>query len=223
MVLDNKSQKRDTKFELPESQKYKLTLGIDREIVRKAKIADINISFWTEQLLKIMTYEETEIKTSHEDVLQTWYTFLLEIAKMLKKYEIEEVELGRVNLYTKTNKPNTVGDVVGYKIWALTSNGNIIQPEIDLNDEYIYPENSEEFEKVMRTPAPKLSKELINNLWPRGIFNNPIGIIEDLLWRMTESSKVNKSKIKEMKVALRVLKLMSENGENNNDNNTGGK
>lgn len=222
MVLDSKPEKRD-RFELPESQKYKLTLGIDREIVRRAKMADINISFWTEQLLKIMTFEEEEIKTSREDVLQTWNTFLSEITTILKKYEIEDVELGRADLYAKTKNQNTVGDVVGFKIWALTSSGTIVQPEYDLNGEWMFPETKEGevLDELLRTPAPKLSKETISNYWSKGIFKDPIKIIENLLYEMTQSSKVNKSKTREMQVALRVLKLMSENGVNNKD--TGGK
>ena len=44
MTIDVKKPKDPEDFELSESQKYKLTLGIDREIVRRAKIADINIS-----------------------------------------------------------------------------------------------------------------------------------------------------------------------------------
>ena len=63
--------------------------------------------------------------------------------------------------------------------------------------------------------APKLTKELINKHLARGVLHTPIQIIEDLLYVMTQSSKVNKEKIKEMNIALRILKMMSENGDNN--------
>lgn len=110
MVLDSKPEKRD-RFELPESQKYKLTLGIDREIVRRAKMADINISFWTEQLLKIMTFEEEEIKTSREDVLQTWNTFLSEITTILKSTKLKTLSWVEL-IYTQKQKTRTLSEML---------------------------------------------------------------------------------------------------------------
>jgi hypothetical protein len=223
MVLDNKSQKRFTKFELPDSQKYKLTLGIDREIVRRAKMADINISFWTEQLLKIMTFEETEIKTSKEDVLQTWYAFLSEISRILEKYEIDQIVLGELEVHEE-------GEIVGYDRIYLHSKDKILTVQEKPDGSVFLPkEEWEKFAKeyegkipplVFRFPFSPLSKEVIRKHLSR--FDSPTKIIENLLEAMTQSSKINKSKTREMRVALRVLKMMSENGVNNDDNSSDG-
>src|SRR5918995_1483404 len=172
MVVEKAGKKED--FELPESQKYKLTLGIDREIVRRAKMQDINISFWTEQLLKIMTFNKKEITTPYEDVVQTHYIFLSEVKKLLEKYELEGVNIG--GFYT-----------------------------------YDYNQVVDRY----RPGAHKLDKENIARFLQRGVVHKPMQIIENLLYQMTQSSKVNKEKIKEMNVALRILKMMSENGGNN--------
>jgi ABC-type transporter Mla maintaining outer membrane lipid asymmetry ATPase subunit MlaF len=66
-----------------------------------------------------------------------------------------------------------------------------------------------------RPGAHKLDKENIARFLQRGVVHKPMQIIENLLYQMTQSSKVNKEKIKEMNVALRILKMMSENGGNN--------
>jgi hypothetical protein len=225
MVLDNKSQKRDTKFELPDSQKYKLTLGIDREIVRRAKTQDINISFWTEQLLKIMTFEETEIKTSKAGVLQTWYTFLSEISRMLERYEIDQIVLGELEIHEE-------GEIVGYDRIYLHSKDRILNVQEEPDGSVFL--SREEWEKIAKEYGGKipplvfrhafttLTEEVIKKHLSR--FDSPTEIIGNLLEAMTQSSKINKSKIREMRVALGVLKMMSENGVNNDDNSgTGGK
>jgi len=216
MVTEKKEDKKED-FELPESQKYKLTLGIDREVVRRAKMQDINISFWTEQLLKIMTFDKKEITTSHEDVLQTWFTFLSETKRILERYELEGVSIGEGIWHSKKQKMS------GYKLYILLPTGYIGESLYDKNNELLDQFTSMDIETEELgvsdyrdlSPAPKLSKEFINEHLARGVLHTPMNIIEDLLYVMTQSSKVNKEKIKEMNIALRILKMMSENGDNN--------
>src|ERR687897_1202087 len=102
MVIEKTGKKED--FELPESQKYKLTLGIDREVVRRAKIKDINISYWTETLLRIITFNKEEMTTPHEEVLQTWHIFLSEVRKVLEKYDIPKILIGTTVHYELDTK-----------------------------------------------------------------------------------------------------------------------
>jgi hypothetical protein len=64
--------------------KQKITLGLDRIVIEKAKAEGINISAITEELLKAITYEP--IGNTKEDVIKA-YEALFETAKpILEKY-----------------------------------------------------------------------------------------------------------------------------------------
>jgi hypothetical protein len=69
------------------SEKAKLTLGIDKEVIKKAKAAGINISSITEQLLKAMTFEPKN-GVSYDDVIKSYESFLDAIKKILRKYDL---------------------------------------------------------------------------------------------------------------------------------------
>ncbi|MBS3921962.1 MAG: type II toxin-antitoxin system CcdA family antitoxin [Nitrosarchaeum sp.] len=65
-------------------QKQKLTLGISKDVIEKAKATGINISSITEQLLKVMTYDPK--KNTTEDLARVYEIFFEAIKPVLKKY-----------------------------------------------------------------------------------------------------------------------------------------
>jgi Post-segregation antitoxin CcdA len=72
-----------------ESTKQKLTLGIDKNVIEKAKAAGINISAHTENLLKTMTYEpkNDDNGNTRHDVARAYDALFREAWLLLSKYE----------------------------------------------------------------------------------------------------------------------------------------
>lgn len=74
-----------------ESSKQKLMLGIDKNVIQKAKEAGINISSITEQVLKTITYQPNDGNTP-DDVVRA-YEALFEIARsrmcIYDRYELQ--------------------------------------------------------------------------------------------------------------------------------------
>lgn len=65
-------------------QKQKLTLGISKDVIENAKVAGINISSITEQVLKAITYDPK--KNTKEDLANAYEVFFEAIKPVLKKY-----------------------------------------------------------------------------------------------------------------------------------------
>lgn len=65
-------------------QKQKLTLGISKDVIDKAKATGINISSITEHLLKVITYDPK--KNTEEDLAKAYEVFFEAIKPVLKKY-----------------------------------------------------------------------------------------------------------------------------------------
>lgn len=65
-------------------QKQKLTLGISKDVIEKAKATGINISSITEQVLKAITYDPK--KNTEEDLAKAYEVFFDAIKPVLKKY-----------------------------------------------------------------------------------------------------------------------------------------
>lgn len=72
-------------------QKQKLTLGISKDVIEKAKAENINISAITEQLLKAITYDPKG--NTREDVAKAYEVFFQAIRKILHRYSAN-VEVG---------------------------------------------------------------------------------------------------------------------------------
>lgn len=224
MVVQNEGKKED--FELPESQKYKLTLGIDREIVRRAKIANINISYWTEQFLKALTFKDVELETSVEEVTKTYYGFFEQIGKIVKEYNLEilvggrETEKGKFEL---TLRPFTEEPLFKpVKIIKNLKTGE--EKEIPVSRE-VKPVEFVYYNYKQKEP-PVLGHEPINEYFHIDTietylldFYKPTEILENLFSALLESAKTNKEKIHEIKIAMRILKSIFHNGNNQNNKN----
>ena len=73
-----------------ESTKQKLTLGIDKKVIEKAKAAGVNISAITEQMLKATTYQPNDGNT-RDDVVRAYQGIFDVIQSRLSKYGREEL------------------------------------------------------------------------------------------------------------------------------------
>ena len=73
-----------TMIDEKKEQKQKLTLGISKDVIEKAKATGINISSITEQVLKAMTYDSK--KNTEEDLAKVYEIFFEAIKPVLKKY-----------------------------------------------------------------------------------------------------------------------------------------
>ena len=84
--------------------KTKLMLGVDKEVIMKAKQAKINISSVTEKLLKVMTLEpEAE---SYNDVL-SYENFLGMIKQILRKYKTG-LTIGKISRFSRNENENEI-------------------------------------------------------------------------------------------------------------------
>lgn len=74
-------------------EKQKLTLGIDKDVIERAKVAGINISAMTEELLKSVTHE-AKGKTK-DDIIKAYEELFESMGPLIIKYDIR-VEVGKI-------------------------------------------------------------------------------------------------------------------------------
>src|ERR671931_580980 len=77
-------------------EKQKLTLGVDKEVIERAKATGINISAITEELLKSVTYEPKD--KGERDVMIAYENLFKFMEPLVRKYDLE-VEVGRYDIY----------------------------------------------------------------------------------------------------------------------------
>jgi hypothetical protein len=86
-------------------QKQKLTLGLSRDVIERAKAAGINISSITEQLLNAITYEPTSAVT-YDDLVKAYEALFEAMTHILQQYRTL-VEVARF-VSSDTNKEHVV-------------------------------------------------------------------------------------------------------------------
>ena len=74
-------------------EKQKLTLGIDKDVIERAKAAGINISAMTEELLKSVTHEAKG--KNKDDVIKAYEELFESMEPLIIKYDIR-VEVGKI-------------------------------------------------------------------------------------------------------------------------------
>ena len=151
--------------------KQKLTLGINKDVIIKAKEVGINISEITEQVLKSILYGP--IGNTKQDLIEA-YRSLFDFAKLaLQRY-------------------NTNFEV------GIKGGSSIV---LDYNNGFIY----QDAKKPHITHNISLS-DAIPYLLPTK------NIIENLILATTEGKEKNKERIKELKLALRLVKALFDEG-----------
>ena len=76
-------------------QKQRLTLGIDKEVIERAKEVGINISAITEQLLKSVPDDPKD--ASKDDVKKAYEELFRSTEPLIKKYDLH-VDVGSASL-----------------------------------------------------------------------------------------------------------------------------
>jgi hypothetical protein len=122
-----------------EKEKARVNLGIDKNVLERAKAAGINISAATEGLLKALTYSPRG--NTVEDVIQAQERLLHSIQQVLKKYNAT-LEVGRI-----TEGEEGLLDYYGGKIVLVRSLLLVENPVKDIATplpiskiwEYLYP------------------------------------------------------------------------------------
>lgn len=126
------------KEEQKKDLKQKLTLGISKDVIDKAKMAGINISSITEQVLKALTFD-TKMNTEF-DLIKAYDVFFEVIKPVLKKYGTS-VKVGEMY----EGDPNT-------GIWLFT---------IDLGQNGL-SKNNAEIEIYQTVKVPDVVSSLLN-------------------------------------------------------------
>jgi len=91
------------RIEMIETEKKKLTLSVDSEIVEKAKELDINISDVTEKILRALT---SSSKTANKEKLYTGYQQLFNLMlPLLRKFQVSTI-VGVDVIYDQNKEPD---------------------------------------------------------------------------------------------------------------------
>lgn len=162
---------------LAKENKQKLTLSIDKEVIKSAKQEGINISQITEQILKAITFSADENTT--DDVISAYKNFFDVIQPFLKKYRAN-IQVGNdYDLQHGIDFPIRLGGSYLVKDYPDDSTGNVtVESEID-------------------------------SLY------SPKEIIERLIPALIKGAKNNREKLKEFEMALRFLRAMSNEDDEN--------
>jgi hypothetical protein len=179
---------------LAKSPKQKVTLGISKDVVEKAKAAGINISEITEDLLTTMTFQPKG--NTKDDVMNAYQSFLDVMSKLLEKYGAS-APIGSVNYSmgpdTEPEDPNELwtehwtfyvgaGGVwkAGYKEW--------------------YNGHNESLESDNKVPLSELMPYMFE----------PKTILENLIKAITTAAEYNKEKLAQLDFAMRLVQTMKE-------------
>jgi hypothetical protein len=161
-------------------QKQKLTLGLSKDVIEKAKEAGINISAVTEELLKAITFQPEG--NTVDNVVGAYEALFRVMSSKLIRYE-SEVEVGTIKRYEQKNHIN------------LNPWGGIM--EFDDNE-------------VVAANIPIV--QVLHN------FYEPRQILHNFISAMIKGAEENKERIEELRFALRFVKLLStEEEEQKND------
>lgn len=210
MVIQTKRDKdkgKEEEFQLPESQKYKLTLTIDKEVVRRAKIDNVNISYLTETFLHLVTYRESEIEEFQDEIVDAWYMFFVEIIKILNKFKVK-VWIGDWSIEDKKRKETR------YVALYLAPGGRLykydLQRRIKVTDANIdifpkYTQNDDIY--------TALTKDTIRSYLISEVLFKPIAIVFNTLRVIETEGQQGLKQLEDIKVAVKILKVLVEEAD----------
>jgi hypothetical protein len=165
-------------------EKQKLTLGIDKEVIERAKAADINISAITEELLKSVTYEPKD--KSEEDVVKAYEDLFNSMQPLLDKYDLN-IEVGGNESY---------GADADIDEKAFLNSSSYILDSVMLICPY-YMQGGDEL-----THETVYVKSRVRSLY------EPKTILQNLILAIVERAEKNKQKVRELKLAKRFVEVL---------------
>lgn len=179
-----------------ESDKQKLTLSINKEVIIKAKEEGINISNITEKVLGLITNENTQ------DALIKIYEHFFDVLKpYLRKYGTQ-MEVGKIS-----KSPIIFdGESLSYagRETKYVDMGNL------LGNSYLFGGIGQLADRGKRIPITEdvvrttVVPKIIEYLHPPNI------ILENFLTAIAHAAEHNKEKMKQFEFALRLVKAFSE-------------
>jgi Post-segregation antitoxin CcdA len=167
-------------------EKQKLTLGIDKEVIERAKAAGINISAITEQLLKSVTDDPKD--ASEHDVKKAYEELFRSTEPLIKKYDLrvdvgfasigegDDLETYDICLGLGMLIPEEEGGPLG-ELWKSRPDGEISPTSVSEEIYFLY---------------------------------EPKKILENLILAMLGNVQKNKEKIRELELAKRFVKVLSD-------------
>jgi post-segregation antitoxin (ccd killing protein) len=183
---------QDAKLDISkESTKQKLTLGIDKNVIEKAKAAGINISAITENLLKTMTYEpkNDDNGNTRHDVARAYEALFREAWLLLSKYDQTgsfTVDVGNWQ-YDSKKKAATIicfNSCMGLAICYDVPGRPNQEPDVSVD-------------------------KVLEGIYDYGLEK----ILENIIAALTRAAESNKAIITELKFAMRLVKALSDNKE----------
>jgi Post-segregation antitoxin CcdA/Phage-integrase repeat unit len=175
--LGYKSTFYETNYSGP---KQKLTLSLSKEIIKRAKSRNINISALTENLLSILTYDPTN-GSERKEVTESYEALFDSIRQLLKNYTAK-VEIGRLHDVSENDSDSSLGSPI-----LLDSSGLSLLSKKNL-------------EQVS-------TEEVLHDIY------NPIKILENTIQSIIEASDKDKQRTRELRLALRLVRSLSEDKE----------
>jgi hypothetical protein len=164
-------------------QKQKATITVDTEIVKKAKDAGINISATTGNVLKAFTYEGGEGNTRN-DVIEAYEKLFHQMRILLNAYDTR-IPIGKIQRFQKT--------------------GSVEQVQLDPYGGIV----------VIFDPIKKgdFGIEEFSVSQALDYLYSPSVILQNLIVALVKAGKKNERRISDLKMALRLVKAISDDGE----------
>lgn len=171
------------------AQKQKLTLGISKDVIEKARAADINISEITEQLLTAMTFERKG--NTQEDVVKAYQNFFDAIGALLGKYGTS-IAIGQVSHIYGSDPFNEDRAVWTYELYkdGITKTGT----------QY----NADGTESSLDGDDDVTLTELIPHMFEAK------KILENLISALTSAAEHNKERLAQLDFAFRLVQTLKD-------------
>ncbi len=160
-----------------ESEKKKLTLSINSDVIEKAKMLGLNLSEITENALKISSLSDEKIVTP-DKLHEVYIEILKKISKILKKWDIGQLKIGE-----DSEEFGTI-----YYDYILSS-GQV----------YLWANYSDE--------EPLKTWQLDDENLPINNFYNPEKIITNLIDELYKKANTNKEILDKLKILKNILEL----------------
>ena len=178
---------------IPESkeERQKLTLGLNKSVIERAKAAGINISAITEHLLRAIIYDPNG--NTNDDVIKAYEALFNAIRPLLIQYDTR-IDVGKIRHY---NDPEC--KEISYQDSILLEKVGLI-----LYDEHSVPGLAYANSTSVAEILPYVYK--------------PVTILENLIIALIDAAQKNRDKIKELEFALRFIRVLSDDDRNSKKN-----
>lgn len=170
------------------SEKKKLTLSINSEVIEKAKELGLNLSEITEKALKISSLSLDDKIVTPDKLREVYIAILKEISKILKKWNTK-LEIGSESSLVERT------DSDGKKSYDYAPYDYFLSPYVvELWHEY-YPE------------APEKIWQLDDEDLPVTSFYDPEKIIINLIDKLYQKANKNKEVLNKLQILKNILEL----------------